>query len=483
MIKTLFAVALAALTACSSCKRSADNAGETPDRTDSKPLITDKGTPTGGEHTYLVNPDGTTIVTEDNTLTLRFPAGAVSTPTTITVQPVSNLVPLGLGNAVRLSPEGTTFAKPVTLSFHYNADMLQGAVPEFLWVTTQNADGSWSASRKSEVDTVAKTVTVQATHFSDWAMGRFIDLTLMPASRALPVNQSVTLFISGFLKDADPDEELVPLSPMKGTITQLDMEKELVEKTQRFVNFRIGAWTLNGTAAPVSNSDGSLNPSVDGAVFTAPAKQPSPSTVAVAVKMETHAAGMAAVHFQLVSNITIVESEYYLSLRVDGREYHYIQWGLNGKYPEDPNHFAGVNCGRHDDGSIGIAGTAMDNGRVSASFVFKFGKPAVGSRLLECIYSNSDTQDDMGFNPLATTYQQGYLNAYTERVRKPDYCDEKDKCPDIAFRLTEYSGGSEPVVAGTFTGTLYEDRQEFKDNCKTPLKHTVSGEFKLKAVN
>ncbi len=94
----------------------------------------------------------------------------------ITIEPITNHVSLAVGGGYRLGPEGTTFSQPVTLTFKYTDGMLGDKPAETLWITTQNNDGSWSANIRSVVDVTAKTVTAKTTHFSDWALGRFIDL-------------------------------------------------------------------------------------------------------------------------------------------------------------------------------------------------------------------------------------------------------------------------------------------------------------------
>ena len=117
-----------------------------------------------------------------------------------------------------LQPEGLTFAKPVELKFHYDGQLLKNTPEDFLWIVTQAGDGSWNAMLKSVVDTGAKTVTIKTAHFSDWALGRFIDLSLNPSSSTLSKGQSVTLIVAGFVRDntLQEDDELGPFSAYHG---------------------------------------------------------------------------------------------------------------------------------------------------------------------------------------------------------------------------------------------------------------------------
>ena len=70
--------------------------------------------------------------------------------------------------AYRLTPEGQTFAQPVSLTFKYSAAVAGASAPDLLRVATQTAQGTWSLPATTR-DAAQRTLSVATTHFSDWA--------------------------------------------------------------------------------------------------------------------------------------------------------------------------------------------------------------------------------------------------------------------------------------------------------------------------
>jgi len=149
------------------------------------PLITGVGVPDGVQTSATVGASGGTLTSSDGKLTVSIPAGALSANTLISIQPISNEGSLALGAAYRIGPENIKFNQPVKLIFHYDNQLLGGMPEDFLWIITQEDDRSWNALLKSAIDKTAKTVTVSTGHFSDWALGQFISLSLTPSSKTL----------------------------------------------------------------------------------------------------------------------------------------------------------------------------------------------------------------------------------------------------------------------------------------------------------
>ena len=218
-----------------------------------QPLVTDKGTPVGPAASTTIGPDGGTVTSSDGILSLNIPQGALPAQTDISIQPITNEAPLGVGQSYRLTPEGTTFSLPVTLTFHYNDEMLASNPAEFLWIIFQDTDGSWNGMLNSTVDKNARTVSVEANHFSDWATGRFVDLSVDPVSKSVKKKESVKLAIKGFSKPPKEDDELTPLIPIDVTSEQF-----VQTNSEKFLDFKVANWTLNGVNAPVDNKYGSL---------------------------------------------------------------------------------------------------------------------------------------------------------------------------------------------------------------------------------
>jgi hypothetical protein len=437
----------------------------------SDPVITEIGTVSGEAASATIGAGGGELVSADGRVGLTIPAGALSGPVEITVQPVSGEAPLGLGLGYRLLPEGLTFAKPVVLTFSYDQALLADYSEDFLWIVTQSANGSWSALLRSGLDESAGTVSGEISHFSDWALARFIDLKLTPASPTVKLGESVRLQLTGFFRDenSSDDEELVPLRPVTTDGDVLTPLTPIPPVESRTMQFRVKKWNMNGKAAPVSDNNGSLTPEGQGATYKAPAKQPETNPVAVSAELETTNKEGRKSSYELVSNIHVGEV-YSITIKIDGKVYTYYQSGADGVNPPDDPNDGNAMCTFDDDG-LGIYALLEDVN----SCVFGVSKPSAGSHMLDChnavgtmLFSN----DENG---------AGYYDAYY--VRTPvsgGDCNSVRKCAeDIKVTLVIFEGETGGLVTGTFSGTLYEDKLSYWDSCTSSTPHTIEGTFRL----
>jgi len=456
-----------------SCKKENSPSGE-----NSTPLITDKGTPTGDPSATSIGSPGGTAVSTDGNLTVSIPSGALSSATSISIQPITNKAPLGLGFGYRLLPEGTTFNKPVKITFHYNDQLLQQSLDDFLWIVTQAEDNSWNALLKSVVDKNAKTVSIETTHFSDWALGKFIDFTLNPSMYYIKKGKSVHLWLSGFSRDKalSDNDELVPLTPITELGDGLTPLTPIPPVESRLMDFRVKQWTLNGVAAPVSNTNGSLNASGYSANYTAPNKRPTANPVAVTVQLEANNKEGGKVSYMVTSNITVIESDLYLLVKIDGKTLEYYQYGYNGTVPPDPNNASLANCAVNDDGVIVLYGTSTVNGSsVTNGFEIAIDKPSVTTRALKS--NNADGEDDITY-----MYEPGksYEMDYTERIYDAahDICNTNYKWGNSSVTILTYEGAG-GIIRGYFSADIYDDKPGYGKDCKMPDLHKVEGEFNL----
>lgn len=129
---------------------------------------TEVGMPDGQVASKTIGPDGGTINSSDNQVQLVIPAGALSKPTEISIQPITNHAPNGLGLAYRFLPDGTIFAKPASLTFQYDPERVSANDAEAFRVATQGADRKWYRTPEVVVDTILHTVKTAMPHFSDW---------------------------------------------------------------------------------------------------------------------------------------------------------------------------------------------------------------------------------------------------------------------------------------------------------------------------
>ena len=179
----------------------------------------------------------------------------------------------------------------------------------------------------------------------------------------------------------------------------------------------------------------------------------------------------------LTSNISVVDSDLYLLLKVDGQTYAYYQYGLNGTIPPDPNNFAIVNCG-YTENAIAISASMVTNGMdLSNLFGMELSNPSEGTHELDCFYTDGD--DDIGFIPIAGT---AYEDERVIRMKLNDSCETEYTCSDFSVTLITFEDKSMGEVIGFFSGTLYEDKPNYSKDCLNPDVHTIEGEFRLQLI-
>jgi Tol biopolymer transport system component len=119
-----------------------------------------------------IGTDGGVIATSDGSVSLDFPVGALSAEKAIAVKQVTESRP-GVGAwaaAVDLGPDGTTFAKPVTLTLGFDATKLpQGVTPSAVAIYTWVGD-SWERVGGSTVNESDNTVSAPISHFSQYVV-------------------------------------------------------------------------------------------------------------------------------------------------------------------------------------------------------------------------------------------------------------------------------------------------------------------------
>lgn len=126
------------------------------------PVATAVGAPTGTATSATIGAAGGSVGTPDSKLVLTIPAGALASDTVISIQPLTNLAPGRIGGAYRLTPNGQTFLKPITLTFAYTDEDLVGTSADFLGAAFQTADGYWQWIGDATVDTTARTVSARS---------------------------------------------------------------------------------------------------------------------------------------------------------------------------------------------------------------------------------------------------------------------------------------------------------------------------------
>lgn len=271
-----------------------------------EPAVTQSGTPNGDPASASLNNAGGSLTSPDGKLTITVPEGALSEPTTLSIQPITNGAPASHGPAYRLLPDGQAFAKPVTLTFHYTDDDVAGSAPQLLGVATHLSDGTWQAIGGPQIDEAAHTVSISTSHFSDWST--FSGLKLFPSSGTVMVNKTKELSIryctasgghygitptgeTGYLYNCDQVVDPNKPEELNGIIP-------LVHDGDP--TWKVLSWAANG----VDGGNSTVGRISNQGVYTAPASAPKSNPVAVSVKLQ---APYWPINLLLVSNIKVVD--------------------------------------------------------------------------------------------------------------------------------------------------------------------------------
>jgi len=280
------------------------------------PLVSPAGTASGAVSSKLINAAaGGTVTSTDGRITVNIPANALAANTTIGIQPISNTTGVEMGRTYRLTPHGTKFNVPVTISFNYADAELTGAAPEVMTIAYQDDAGAWKAMNNTVLNKPAKKLSVTTKHFSDW--GYFPLVYIQPGEARVGLNESVDLKVMYLL--SQEDWELVALPD----------ESPLTHPGELLSSF-IKGWIFNGK--------GSLSPAGSGAVYKAPSSVPAQNPEAVNAEINFRKKGI----YLLVANITVLGEFHIDYLDVDETEVNLPQVShgsrlfIYGNFGNDP---------------------------------------------------------------------------------------------------------------------------------------------------
>jgi len=129
---------------------------------------TPEGGPIGPPSRKLVDAAGGSVTSADGVLTVTIPPGALSTPTDIVIQAITNGAPQGQGNAYRVGPPSQLFASPVTFLFRNTTAQPTAS----LWLSFQLNQSLWLRAGAVAIDGTANTLTTSVNDFgwTDWSI-------------------------------------------------------------------------------------------------------------------------------------------------------------------------------------------------------------------------------------------------------------------------------------------------------------------------
>lgn len=267
------------------------------------PTATAVGEATGAPVTRVIGTSGGVVTSEDGAVRVTVPEGALAGDTTVGVQPIVNHAHGAVGRAVRLTPEGVRFLKPVTVSLAYDAADVVGSTAGLLNIAYQTKAGFWAVPREQTRDLATRTVTVRTDHFSDWSIVQ--GARLLPGEATVRTGGTLALRLR-VCEFAPAEDEL-----LLGIVAPCE--------ESRYLNLRARDWAVNGVpggdagVGSVTASDGGT------ATYTAPAARPRSNPVAVSTVFKPlHGAGVET----LVSNVKVTDAEEWtgtVTLTVEGQ--------------------------------------------------------------------------------------------------------------------------------------------------------------------
>jgi hypothetical protein len=279
-----------------SCTKTSDVVNTPVDETSTPPVDESTATPVGSAAGAVtrktIDAQGGQLSSADGRIQVIIPAGALDNAKEFSIQPITNELPGGVGDAFRLLPHGEQFKKAVTIVFNYKKEDLATTLPEFLDIAYQDAAGTWFAILNSTVDKTNRKISVSTTHFSDW--GYFKSLNLTPEEATVELGGAVDLKITTRFPYIDPDDVPGGQPSVKILRTPRELRADEIKK-----------WTYTGNGILISRASQ--------AFYTAPDVEPDTNPEVVTATINMHRKGQ----FMLVSNITVLAGHDLAYLQVD----------------------------------------------------------------------------------------------------------------------------------------------------------------------
>lgn len=288
---------------------------------DETPIKSAFGTPVGSAVTQTIDAAGGTFSEVTTGVTVKAFAGTVDSSAQVTVQPITNTLPDGIGMGVEIS-SNQPLKRSLIVRFSYDSSEPD---PNSLRLAMQGDDGSWFSLAPVKIDLVNKTVSAAlpdslpvTTKGSSRvkAMGgldvkrvvEYLGFYMKPKSATVRVGKSVDFVPYARVLENEPcqsesapnDDELV---------VKLCKPKKVV-KEYPFTNSKSGfvrSWSVNSVVGGDS-TNGTIKPNASvGATYTAPAKAPTPNMVTVSfASTDTQ----TKQKLEILANVTIVGADY-----------------------------------------------------------------------------------------------------------------------------------------------------------------------------
>jgi hypothetical protein len=237
--------------------------------------ITAIGTPNGNPVTKTIGTSGGSVLSADGKFTVTIPAGALNKNLDVTIQPITNEAPGGIGGGYELMPSGTIFNVPVTLSYHYTDDDMNGSNPYFVYIATQDSIGEWTEDiLNRDLDTVGKIISVTTPHFSSYVLASSVHFEFGQNQFTESESNYIRVVQTWTMRDltdiSKADDDYLPFLT--------------IHKKQQTPDAQVGHWSINDMG-PTTADFGTITGSGAKVTYNAPADIEEEQTVKISAEV------------------------------------------------------------------------------------------------------------------------------------------------------------------------------------------------------
>jgi hypothetical protein len=393
------------------------------------PFATAIGNPVGSPVSKEIGAAGGSVTSPDGKITLTVPAGALSSNTSITIQPVENTAPNGVGASYDFLPNGQQFAKPITVTFHYSDDDLAGTSPELLEFGFQNAQNAWQGKGNLQVNKTYKTVSASISHFSRWSF--YATYAMTPNQKTMLVNETALLQVWKLPYSEDPE----PGHPEEMLHT--------LGQTQLVASDKVSNWLVNGVVTSAGGTNGWLTgEGANEKHYHAPANVPASNPITVSADINTGKGKIT-----LVSNM-IIQKEVAFEFSCGGQRYQNL------------------------DGTVAASTSA------GTLYVFMMSKEVSGDKIPSLVLAIGESFYGKGSYAFGEKNQVACTVTSDPYEWKTEYFEENSSKPKYGTGTVtiEKWGGIGELVTGTISGTLHYQKTilNYVDHRTAALNATFS---------
>lgn len=479
-------------------------------------MVTPKGIPVGTAVSKEIGSEGGTLATLDGRIQLAIPKGAVSSITTFSIQPLTNMAPGGLGMSYQLLPEGITFKKPVRLNFKYDNNLLGGSSPELQWIMSQANDGSWLGETDRWVLTDINTVTTTVSHFSTWTLGSFVETVLVDealgsiyrtdANELMRKNKEFEAKQQLAERHRQYHHQLAVLlvnqdmkvqTELRTTVENVKKMAKRVAKSGLLPNDDTPAtppvpvttpgkanqsttdWKLNNQAAPVTTPRGSLSSAGTEATFTAPSKVPSenPQEIKSIIKVDKF-------EYFTILHAKIIEKEgLYVNMDTDPEAYYPLYDMTDVMNRKKMESYPLMVAYSRDEATFTIGALPLAAGTIGALSVPAGNQQPPFSLNLQHftgadyypIGGEADGAGTIAYVENFTSKTKAYgLEEFKRAKTSTGDCEGESVMNTSVVSINIKTYKNIYYVVGYFKGVLYEDNKQLTESCKNSIPHVFS---------